>query len=85
MPAKAEKMTEVDRHELTRDRRADIGAEDHGSRLRQRHDARVDETDYHDRRRARALDRRRRHGADADARQLAFRGFRKQFFKLFAA
>ena len=57
------------RQDPARDRRADVRAHDHARRLREAHDAGIDEADHHHRRRRRRLDHRRharaqQHGLD---------------------
>src|SRR5260370_1338157 len=52
-------VREPEGDELHRQRRTDVGAEDHAERLPEAHETRGDETDQHERRRGRGLDDRR--------------------------
>ena len=81
---KEEELGNVDRTERgdpCRDRGADVGAHDDGGRLKERHDARVDEADDHDGRCGRALDDRRDGRADAHARNTVIRRLVEQIFE----
>ena len=72
-------------NDLTGDGRTDVGTEDDGGRLDQRHDAGIDETDDHDGGGTGALDGCGGNGTDADAEPFTFGYFCKHRPKLATA